>query len=392
MHLQAHTRHEFEKLLFEDGRVRSFAREQLRNRRSERSRSGMPPDLRNAMRENPEIRRVVRILKDLRRYHSQVVSVAARRVRGKTVSLKSELALVRAGVIAEEKFHELVALTTKLSKWNPAADAYGPAIASYPHETAVFANPAFLDRDETRLLRYLGVDYQIAVGSYENLYLPRREQVQLLLADKKLRGRYMSQVGKVASRIPFAESPRNLVVQGVITFGGSGWWEALGAAIVSAVAVVVSCVVPAAAPYLVPVAIGAATTAVHEVAEAVGILEEDNEITISANYDLDVWKSKKTEKDAALPFLASDSNNRALSTTLPVGGVGPFSGTGKRVTSLAGGEYIANTSYRKKEVHRRSCSFLHLTNPANLRVYDSLRQAHSAGMDNCHYCIGGSKR
>lgn len=391
MRLQAHTRREFEGLLAEDGRVRAFLKKQERNRRSPHSRSGMPPGFRNAMRENPDVRRVVRILKELRSYHKQVVSLAARRVQGKKVSLESELALVRAGVIAEKRFCELVALTAKLSERHPAADAYGPAIASYPHETAIFANPAFLDRDETKLLKYLGADYQIAYGSYENHYLPRRKQVQQLLADKKLRIRYMSQVGKVASRIPFAESPRNLVVQGVITFGGDGWWDALCAAVVSAVAAVVSVVAPPAAPLLVPIAIGAATTAVHEVAEAVGILEEDNEITIRATWDLDIWKSKKTEQDAALPFLASDSNSRALSTTLP-SGVVSAARPRTRTTTLVGGEYIANTSYRKREIHRRSCPFLYLTNPTNLRVYSSLRQAHAAGMDNCHYCIGGSKR
>lgn len=54
--------------------------------------------------------------------------------------------------------------------------------------------------------------------------------------------------------------------------------------------------------------------------------------------------------------------------------------------------YYGNHNRSKMEVHRMHCSWLHLINPSNIRIYGSLDDAHSAGLDNCHYCIGGSKR
>ena len=56
------------------------------------------------------------------------------------------------------------------------------------------------------------------------------------------------------------------------------------------------------------------------------------------------------------------------------------------------GHAIGNKSRTKLEVHVPNCPFLHLVKPANLKGVGDLDQGRAAGLDNCHYCVGGSTR
>ena len=54
------------------------------------------------------------------------------------------------------------------------------------------------------------------------------------------------------------------------------------------------------------------------------------------------------------------------------------------------GYLLANTNTR--ELHTPKCAFIHLIKPENLRTLSTKRQAARLGLDNCHYCLGGSTR
>jgi hypothetical protein len=56
------------------------------------------------------------------------------------------------------------------------------------------------------------------------------------------------------------------------------------------------------------------------------------------------------------------------------------------------GYALGNMSRSKLELHLPDCSFLYLTAPRNLRRFATLDEGRSVGLDNCFYCVGGSKR
>ena len=56
------------------------------------------------------------------------------------------------------------------------------------------------------------------------------------------------------------------------------------------------------------------------------------------------------------------------------------------------GYALGNMSRTKLEVHVPTCSFLYLVSPSRLRRFDRIEEGRSAGLDNCHYCIGDSTR
>lgn len=63
--------------------------------------------------------------------------------------------------------------------------------------------------------------------------------------------------------------------------------------------------------------------------------------------------------------------------------------------NMNGERYLANVN--TTEVHdldneRTSCQIDEIIRAGHDRPYSSLTSAHNAGFDNCHWCIGGSKR
>lgn len=65
--------------------------------------------------------------------------------------------------------------------------------------------------------------------------------------------------------------------------------------------------------------------------------------------------------------------------------------------NMSGQRYLANVSPSKREVHdldneKTNCQIDEIIKADNDRPYNSLEAAHRDGYDNCHYCIGNSKR
>lgn len=63
--------------------------------------------------------------------------------------------------------------------------------------------------------------------------------------------------------------------------------------------------------------------------------------------------------------------------------------------NMNGEQYCGNTA--KKEVHdldneQTNCQIDEIIAAGNDKPFNSLSAAHSAGYDNCHYCLGGSTR
>lgn len=63
--------------------------------------------------------------------------------------------------------------------------------------------------------------------------------------------------------------------------------------------------------------------------------------------------------------------------------------------NMNGEQYLGNTN--KTEVHdldneTTNCQIDEIINAGHDKPFSSLNAAHSAGYDNCHYCLGGSTR
>lgn len=54
--------------------------------------------------------------------------------------------------------------------------------------------------------------------------------------------------------------------------------------------------------------------------------------------------------------------------------------------------YIGNKDKDNMEVHKISCSWADNIKAENRVYFKSLEEAHAKGFDNCHWCLGGSKR
>jgi len=61
----------------------------------------------------------------------------------------------------------------------------------------------------------------------------------------------------------------------------------------------------------------------------------------------------------------------------------------KKETSYA---YVGNKDKDNMEVHKASCSWADNIKAENRVYFKSLEEAHTKGFDNCHWCLGGSKR
>ena len=58
--------------------------------------------------------------------------------------------------------------------------------------------------------------------------------------------------------------------------------------------------------------------------------------------------------------------------------------------------YLGNTSPTKREVHdtlnaKANCQLSEIL-PEHRRLFNTLDEAHRAGLDNCHWCLGKSTR
>ncbi|HEX6038134.1 hypothetical protein [Longimicrobium sp.] len=65
--------------------------------------------------------------------------------------------------------------------------------------------------------------------------------------------------------------------------------------------------------------------------------------------------------------------------------------------NMNGERYLANKSASKREVHdldneKTNCQIDEIIRAKNDVPYNSLSSAHTAGYDNCAYCLGGSTR
>lgn len=65
--------------------------------------------------------------------------------------------------------------------------------------------------------------------------------------------------------------------------------------------------------------------------------------------------------------------------------------------NMSGEQYLANTNESSLEVHdldneNKNCQIDEIIAAGHDKPYGSLEDAHRDGYDNCHWCLGGSKR
>lgn len=361
---QANTSEEYIALLAEHTAVKELDGKKVVSPPKAKTRSRGIPKLLSDQLTNENVKTMVGATRRMMKYHRSVNELSKQRLKGQKIPLNDEIAFVRKGAKAETDFRQMISSGSAAARSNPATEAYAAAIATRPNDMHVFANPAFLSRSELAVVKYLGIEPKELTNYFEYFFLPRRQKVLEGLASGAIND-LLEITETIAPRIPFPEAPRYLVARNLLTFGGDD--DAVDY-VAGTVAIVVGVATTAVGvPWLgVPLIVGGAISIAKEAAEDLGILEEDKESSVEFTYPLPASNYQSW---------VSETQNQTA---------------GERINSF--GYALGNMSRTKLELHMPSCPFLHLIHPRHLRRFNNIDEGRAAGLDNCHYCIGGSLR
>jgi len=348
------TREEYRKILLEHPKVKALSKRKALRPKKQVTRRGAPKLLEESM-QDKQIEMLVTAMRQIMKYHRNVGKLTRQRLKRRKISLNDELTLVKEGAKVEPNFRKMIKLACKVARSNPSFSAYASAIATRTNDMHVFANPAFLSQSELAIIKYMGIEPKELSNYFLHFYLPRRQKVTNVLTSGAF-GDLLKKTENLADRLPFPEAPRYLIMQNIITLGGDGGaadYFVGGIAVVAGVVLILMGVPEVG----IPLVIAGTASIAHEAAEDLGLIEDDDQVTI----------------DISLPFRVSDSSQSISS-------------------SAKFGYALGNMSRSKLEIHVPSCPFLHLIHPRHLQSFRSVAEGQAAGLDNCHYCIGGSKR
>ena len=162
------------------------------------------------------------------KYHEGVGNLTRKRLKGQRVSLNQEMALIRLGANVESDYHQAIRSAFAGIRSNIEITQ---ALVSATLETVpvkhipLLAHPTALTKKEVAALKFAGISIRNYRRRYhylakaENFDIQNFEKGLRLIESENLEAR-LREVESSFEEIPFSESPRNLVKQDVITFGG----------------------------------------------------------------------------------------------------------------------------------------------------------------------------
>lgn len=397
------TRAEFEQFLADHPAVKKLPRQRRRRPNADLVRAGAPQLLLDHA--DADTATAVLALRRVMGHHRRVTQLKRRLIKGAKVSLATELALVRKGRSIETDFREMLRSACSAARRNPRLGAYAEAMASRPTDAQVFANPAFLSPAELEAIRFTGIRPDELGNYFAYFSLPRHKMATHILKHHTL-GKLLAITEKQAARLQFPESPRQLAAQGILTLGGSDELAhaiaEIGQNIVDNITSIINDASELLNTYLVPVVTIAAGVIILPFAPTVGL----DLLTVGLGtfvYDLMQAHPHPDPDPGSAP---SSGPSTGPPPDLPPQPEPPrpprmMTFAAWLVESLipapndvvkAYGYAIGNMSPSKREIHLPGCSFLHLARSEHLRTFDDIKSGHAAGLDNCYYCIGDSKR
>ncbi|MFQ5980188.1 MAG: hypothetical protein ACE5OZ_18805 [Candidatus Heimdallarchaeota archaeon] len=325
-------------------------------------------------------------LKQVMDYHRKVGTLLEQKLQGTATAPEYDADLIAEGMEAEISFQDMITSAIVVLQADSRFKAYTTAIVDELEDLHIFANPAFLPPEEVKLVEALGITGRELIDYYGYFTLPLLPRVKEVLTTEGELDKLFDKILTFGPRLPFAEAPRYLEAQGVITLGGDGSVvSVVVAAVVTVVAAVVIAPVVAAG-----VAVGLAVAGVIKLGEFI----EDKIEEAYGNAQETIDEIEDTAEDAIDD--AIDDVIDYFDDTIDGISYSQWVTQTKTQTPAQKIQYfgyaLGNMSSSKKELHAPSCSFLHLIHPRHLRTFASIEEGHAANLDNCHYCIGDSER
>jgi len=308
--------------------------------------------------DNTIFQKIIRDQKDFLKYHRNVSLLRQIHQKGKQISEKQQRVIISNAIQSEQAFNNSIQSSLEILSSNKTNLKYAQEkIVANFDDFRIYSNPIFFDKKVRGTLLNMGLSMQELRHYHHVLSNNERHVKSIKQAFQK--ESFDSILKKASSNFknrPFPESQEALRKMGILTITGGSFWDDIGDFFVGAVTIAVA-VVAVFVPFIGPVIGGAIGTI-----GAIGY----------AGVDL---FGKSPSPEPALPI----SSDPCVYWVYPDP---PTSET----------PYYGNISRSKMEVHNASCPWLHSISSKNIKVYNSLADAHADGLDNCAHCIGGSIR
>lgn len=328
--------------------------------------------IRRALASDPRIGSLVANARRVATCRDEGRALLRKAMAGEKASDRSARQFSRKWAGIEHDYRSALALSYEVVSSNKTLAAFAQA-AKDIEDIHRFANPALLGKTERLLLSEMGADVDGLMDAYRYSYLPDRKQV----------GQAISHIG---SRLPmegrqhlgkmvFLYAPERMLEGGVLTVGGSDLKD-LDALLLAI----------AAATAALQWAIEGATGTAQAMWSASGNwviflvlwciwMDQQQRIAWLKQHTLELEQQYADEAE----LFGAD---RAAATVVET----------PAAVATEFGYVVGNMSKSKLEVHLPTCRFVPLITPDHMRTHSTLAAAHAAGLDNCHFCIGGSLR
>jgi hypothetical protein len=331
-------------------------------------------------------------------HDAELTTFKKRRIAGKKLRPGEENEALAHARSAEGSFRESMKHFGAFVAGNRTV--FEPVVAAANRRTAdaaFFSHPCFMSLKEAKVARDTGLNLSHASLAYDDAVLGRfskNKAKRSTMSHKQL----VKAIDRMSRTAVYGDSPLRLVQRGYVTLEGAGFFDFV-LAVVDAVAAVVAAVVTVAATIAViiahPTPLGViAAGAIFTTGMAVATGFADAARAAANRFNLGNSLAAYPER-----YMLSSGQSPPPQITGMSGSVATMLWAGQSPPQITGGTtsvpaygLVGNLSRSKREVHQTFCPWLHLIDGRHIGRFDSLASAHSAGLDNCAYCIGGSKR
>lgn len=325
------------------------------------------------------LKKIVRPHKNFSNRHRLISHMRKKHKKGDKVSERLQKNLIKSSIKAEAEFKNSMTETLKVFTRNkPLVRELEKSILENYDEIRIQTNPIFFPEEVRKTLMDMGYTMK-ELRYYHNLLFNQNnaQAVKGVLENYGME-KLFQRATNIQKTVSAPESIDDLRKEGVIAINGA---EKAVQKTIAAVTIAIATVV---------IIVGAVVAIVNPPA-GLAIIKVGALIAVAG---IALWEDAKGDDvygeikgETSFSYQASDYPNSDQAS-----GTGLSSSTTQYPTGSYQGEYYANTSYSKMEVHRTHCPYLHLIRSDRIRIYNSLSTAHANGFDNCYYCIGGSKR
>jgi hypothetical protein len=319
-----------------------------------------------------KLRQIISDQKEFLSRHRKVSLFRQGHQKGRKISETTQRSLIKGALRSEQAFKNSVKSSLEIYYKNKAQFkiAHEQALADFEN-FRIFSNPVFFDKKIRATLGETGLTMKELRYYHDIIFINNKnaKAFKKAFANESLDTIFKKATANI-SKAPFPESNKMLGQMGILTITGGDDVNPMPYIAGAAAIVVGAAATFFGAPQIgIPIMIGGA-----------GLIGTEGWQDVTGTQDGN-WGI-----NVNIPCSAQSSNPSVNTNYTPAPNIVSPPPPGYS------GRYYGNRSRSKMEVHNVYCPWLNLINREHLYVYNSLPEAHSAGLDNCAHCIGGSLR